>query len=406
MIRIKTIYLQKYLLVGAISVLFLPSIVLADGSSIVGSTIKYAMFFSSCFFAVLVPGNTNRMKLYLFLPLVLFCFFGMASVLWSDNPRISIERSSFNTIIVVILFSIAVKVPPIAQLKCIRGVGIVACFLVLLGSVPAYLLGWEQSYFQGNYRGIFYNSNLLGHLIGMVAIPYAITSLFISKKHRYFNCILLAILTLILIESRSRASILAAIISVAYIIIAARHSLGNVARSIILFVVIMITGFVIKYPGFLLNKYGDVGIDSTLATRGYLWLAHYDAIYQKPLLGWGIGVNPVSFKTEVFDGQVDTEKGNSYITIPEEVGIPLATIVFLGFIYFIIKKKQEVVAKTIRENYYNLRLLPSAIVVSGLVHAFFESWLFYFGNPMSFLFWTSCVYMASPVSGRRVVKSL
>jgi O-antigen ligase len=387
--------IQRVLLALAVTTLFAGGILLDDGSNLISGVLKYVVFLSASAVAVWVSKPASNAPKVLFVPLALLCLIGLASALWSDNQQATMERAAFNIVIVGALYVVATRFARESQLLLIGDVGLIVSVMILLGCVPAYIFEWRQAYFMGNFKGSFYNANVLGHLIGMLGVPYAVTVALRGRSQFYVGLVLLSLLVFFQVESRSRAGVLSALISASYILLCVRKRLGALSRALLVFAVVAGIGLVAAHPGFLLSKWDDMGVASPLGTRAYLWRAHLDAIDRRPLFGWGLGVNPVSFRDYVPDNFVDTEKGSSYIALPEELGVPFAAIVLTSFVFFAMA-----VTKSVRQDLRGagkaLEALPVAIILSGLVHALFESWLFYFGNPMSLLFWLCCVYVAIP----------
>lgn len=388
--------MSKYLLSGAILALFYPTLSLPYTSNVIEPTLKYSIFFFLCFLALFLKKSIkHQIKFTTFMPLVLYSLVGLLSIFWSFDQKISVERGIFNFIMLSIFWLIFSKIDRLNILELTHTFGIISCLLAFCGSLFAYVFfSAEDVYFQGNYKAIFYNSNFLGHLIGMIAIPYLLIRIFDSNKKWYITILtfypILLILIFALLETRSRSSILALTLAVSYIIVCVWHKLKIGLRILILIGGFTVAVFVIQNPGFLLNKWEKNDLSSVFDSRSYVWHAHLEAISQRPLFGWGLGYNPVPLK----DTNADTEKGSSYIVLPEEIGLLFSFIIFFSFSLFAAKCYSTII-QGMRGNLSFDNILPPAIVLGGFAHAFFESWMFSFGNPISFIFWISCIYCAS-----------
>ena len=110
-------------------------------------------------------------------------------------------------------------------------------------------------------------------------------------------------------------------------------------------------------------------------------------IVEKPVYGWGYGIKP-KLHTIYTDPEKmnDTEKGNSFLAFIEEVGL-LAGVMYLVILCMLL-------FQCARHTSYRAgtkRGIESAIllgiILAGVVHANFESWLFYFGSFISNYFW-------------------
>lgn len=373
----------------AIAFLFLPNFQV-DGASLIGTEVKYSIYVSCCLIAIVLSKTRSSAPKIFFFPFCLICLFGFASVFWSNNQDISLSRGLFNIVMVTILFFLSKKTDHSKMMRLVLDAGFFTCIITLAGTLPAYIFESPQSYFLGNFRGYFSNSNVLGHLIGMLAIPYSLTLSIYKNKWRYIYVIMLLLLCFILFLSRSRAGLLAAVVAASYIYYSQRHRLTNAKQNIVLLLASAALVFVIQKPGFLLTKYERFGVSSPLATRSYLWDAHLNAINERPFFGWGLGINPVYFKGDLSTSERETEKGNSFVILPEELGIPLSSLILIAFIPMIVFFKKSIFYQNNPNTPLHLTLSIS-IILAGIVHSFFESWLFSFGNPMSLIFWVSCI---------------
>ncbi|MFD1579896.1 O-antigen ligase family protein [Ramlibacter ginsenosidimutans] len=332
-------------------------------------------------------------------PLACFAFFGLASVLWSIDPSISLERAFLNIAAVGVLWVFSKCASAEDQLRVILAFSAACIIVVILASLPAYVGQPASAYFQGNFRGYFSNSNSLAHYAAF-ATPLCCAGLLQrSRRIRGVALLTLVYLVYVLLDSRSRAAFAAVLLSSLIVFFGSRRRVITPMNLLILAPGIAFALYV--FVQFATNKYE--GVD-TVGTRLYLWQIHLDAITQRPQLGWGIGINPVDFKLYTAPGYnylADTEKGSSYISLPEELGLWFAIPFFL---ILLPQLAQRLYAAYVHGHKYAnaaMRLVPAGLVLGSLVHASFESWLFSFGNPLAFSFWMSCIYLASHATPSR-----
>lgn len=343
---------------------------------------------------LLTKKHTRPAPNSVFLPLSIFAFSGLISLLWTYDFEISLQRGTLNAIIVLFLYIYAIKTSSKNQLSVIFWSCSIALIVVSIASIPSYYLKTPTSYFQGNFRGYFTNSNALAHYISSAAIPLSLYLFFSTKGlWRVLALTLLVILAFFLIETRSRGAFVAAFVCgiILYVGITRFRSMNKTALLFPLLAAISLPYFV----GFAFDKYENT---DALSTRSYLWSLHIKAITEKPLLGWGVGVNPVDFKvyvSETYNYLAETEKGSSYYVLPEELGIPLSILTLTAFTPLFVRKVPFLFLAIRRRKEWRAGMLPISIVIGGLLHGVFESWFFSFGNPMAIIFWLSCIYIAA-----------
>jgi O-antigen ligase len=355
--------------------------------------IRVLLFLGGTLF-LLTGEHTSRAPGSILIPLGLFALFGIFSLLWTLDASISLQRALLNSVTVLGLYVYSKKTTTSNQLRVVLFSCFIAFVVVCVGTLPAFYFDTQESYHQGNFRGYFGNSNSLAHYISSAALPLCLFFFVTTKRLKKMIALTgMAILFLILVESRSRAAF-AAVFASGAVIYFGLIRFSKLNKSIAIVPVLAIIFFT-YFAGFVLQKYDG---SDTFLTRSYLWALHINAISERPLLGWGIGVNPVDFKIyteESYNYLADTEKGSSYYIIPEELGVPLSITIFLSVMQFFRRQVTQAFFQMRRNAQIRSGLLPLSIVIGGLVHGIFESWFFSFGNPMAIIFWLSCIYISS-----------
>jgi len=271
-------------------------------------------------------------------------------------------------------------------------------FILITSDIAIYLDEKVLFYFQGNFKGIFYNSNFLGGFIGLFSIIFIIRELFGNDNTKFKKIIYFSILLnlfFILWNTRSRAAILAFVVALSYIylykyIILNKKRVNYVftAFGILLIIAIIVANNSNYFLKYILKYHSD---SSVTATRSMLWRAHLNAIPVKPFFGWGYCVNPLSYDKAMkmrYEGLVDvrkgnTEKGNTLIAIVEEFGSVTGTFIIILLTYLFI----WILLKINKNNVNDDILFMNGIILAALVHVNFESWLTYFGNIYTIFFW-------------------
>jgi O-antigen ligase len=347
---------------------------------------KYVVMF--CFFAAYSIAKSG--KLYVrknfTRPLGAFLIIGFFSVTWSIRPDISMLRSLFNLLaILLVCFIIFKSTKTHVELIVNRAFGLIAFTTIAFLGADYIGFNSEASYFQGNYHGMFYNSNFLGQTIALICLPYVLigTTKGGLKSLVYVACTVLFLY--FLLQTRSRAAIISFIVEALVMSFWYLSSKKGWYKAITYFLVTVCMFAFITQLTFFADKY-DTGSGKTseaFVTRSSLWFAHIDKILERPLFGWGLGVNPVNFKDNLELG--DSEKGNSIIALVEEIGfLPVAFLALLSFPLmrlFIRKIYLGIKSNSID----NAGILCFVFICGSIIHSNFESWLFYFGNPFTYL---------------------
>lgn len=143
--------------------------------------------------------------------------------------------------------------------------------------------------------------------------------------------------------------------------------------------------------------------EGVLGSRRSPWEKTVASIKEHPLFGTGYGTSPTGenpgFGFGTFASSVETERehGSSYMTIAEWVGL-LGVLPFVGLLGVTASNVWKVCAwmrRTSNPRHYSIPL--AMVVLSGLVHANFEDWLFAVGSYISVFFWVFAFMLADIV---------
>ena len=248
----------------------------------------------------------------------------------------------------------------------------------------------------------FGNPNSLGAVMGIISMPILLwgsmtaeTPAMRTRRNMFF---LLALF--LCLESYSRASISAGLISCAFLCIGLRrHRLLFKGLAVVgLAAVVVITFRPLesgKKADSLVNAFVYKGRpdEGILASRKTPWDETIASIQQSPWFGTGFGTSFLGIDQKQradalrsFAG-TSREHGNSYLAIAEWVGmlgvIPFACLMllilrnlWLGFLHM----RRSLDAREL--------FIPfCGVVLAGLVGAFFEDWMFAVGSYLCVVFW-------------------
>ena len=251
---------------------------------------------------------------------------------------------------------------------------------------------------------LFGNANSLGAVMGVVIVPVLSWGILIDEPgHRKRRRVIaLCLASYLLYASISRAAILGCAVAVTVMCIAARrqHLLIKLAFLVVLFgtaaAVIQPAQFDALASSFTQDLlYKGKPEEGLFGSRKSPWQDTVDVIKESPWFGSGFGTDTKQGRTaqsgsifRTLEGR-GKEHGNSYLALLQYVGlvgiVPFALL--LSLILHMIYRVSSWLRKTGNPNHFAVPL--AFICLAGLIHAFFEDWLFAVGYYLNIFFWTS-----------------
>lgn len=286
------------------------------------------------------------------------------------------------------------------EMKLLNGL-IVGCEITAYVSAIAYL---------GMGAAIWGNPNSLGAVTGVVLVPILLWGVIIAESpfQRHRRLAALFVSGLLLYVALSRASMLAAAVSVLVLCIALRRQ-RLLLKGAFVAILFLASAAVIDPTHFgsftssitseVLYKGKDEG--GLLGSRLSPWQETIAVIQERPYFGSGFGTSymseyatrgtldlaPSSGGLYTKEG-TNREHGNSYLALAEYVGIigmaPFALLIFL--VGRMIYQACSWMRRT--ADPYHCAVPFAVVLLAGLIHAFFEDWLFAVGYYLCVFFWT------------------
>lgn len=226
------------------------------------------------------------------------------------------------------------------------------------------------------------------------------------------NLVTAALCLGLIVQSRSRASLVAAIIAAMVILYAFRYTRTLGAAGIAVGISLAVLFFYFPQTFRLLAVQvvykGDVNSQSATSRQGP-WEEDIAKIKESPWLGSGFGASRglSEWWTGGFESwEYDREKGSSYLALLEGLGIigSIPFVLLLGSIIYGIYR-----ACNLTRSGGQLLAIPIAGLLSaGLANAFFEGWLIAPGYYLAVIFWISAFalsdVLAQPAASRAFLK--
>jgi hypothetical protein len=252
-------------------------------------------------------------------------------------------------------------------------------------------------------REVMGNPNSLGAVMGVACAPILLWGTLLKEKPMVHNrhLVMFVLCLYLVFHSHARAAIGATLISCGLMCLALRKV--KVFAQGLGAILILVAAYAIIQPVAFSNMIADLtssvvykGHDPTqgvLASRDTPWQAAEESISSNLWFGTGFGTtdngeNAVETKDPFSTSRgLTTENGSSYLAIVEWVGV-LGVLPFLFVLLAIMGKIFRTVQWMFRTGNPSHPAVPLAIVVvSGVIHAAFEDWLFAPGYYLCVFFW-------------------
>jgi O-Antigen ligase len=261
------------------------------------------------------------------------------------------------------------------------------------------------------HHELFGNPNSLGAVMGVVVVPVLLWGVLIADRPnvRQRRTIALCLATYLLISSVSRAALLGCGLTVVVMCVSLHRQKILIKAALLLTLLTAIIA--VMQPGQFDARvsalqeevvYKGKAEEGLLGSRRSPWQETMDVVKEHPWFGSGFGtdVGPIqgTEASSVFRtvGGSTKEHGNSYLAQLQYVGL-LGTVPFAILVFLALRMVFRVCTwtwKTANPRHYAVPL--AFVCLAGLVHAFFEDWLFAAGYYLSIFFWIS-VFLLSDI---------
>lgn len=186
----------------------------------------------------------------------------------------------------------------------------------------------------GAWRGVFWHKNSLGRFMSLSAYISLLISMCSSRKKKIVWLVLMALSILLLLLSTSKSPlIILFLVILAFAFYRTFRWDGRLFVSIAC-LVILLSGSVIGWlQGNFVEVVTSLGRDPSLSGRTDIWLAVLNKIYERPLLGYGLGAfwNEAGPARDVWKeiGFTASKSHNGFFDLGAELGL-MGIALFLG----------------------------------------------------------------------------
>ncbi len=358
-------------------------------------------------------------------------------IIWTRTPRRPFHSIHLLAFFCVCAAFVSATVSVFVRMASLKALSLSILFLYCVSGARLAVIGREDRFFRGLLWGaeiivygtaacylglgasIWGNPNSMGAVMSIACFPILLWGWLNSdgptvKARRLIALFLCAYLIRL---SLARAGMVSATLVILVFCICLRQYklLGQIAALVL--VLVALAGMLT--PGTLNQQLGEMKDaflykghkeEGMLGSRQTPWENTISSIKEHPFFGTGYGTSPsgddpgIGFGTLggagtiASTGDTEREHGSSYMTIVEWVGL-LGVFPFAAIIALTISNVWKVCTWMKRTADPRPYAIPLAmVVVSGLVHASFEDWIFAAGSYLSLFFWVCAFVLADMVA--------
>lgn len=347
--------------------------------------LRWVLFILFCFhvFGDIFLGRTvRRIKLFDCLALV-FISYAFMSIAYSPYPYLTLERSTTILLLYISVFWIiwkyAYQQGPEKVVSLILGV----MWIIFIASYAAIFIGPFRPFLNGRFMGVFANPNGMG-VVSALILPLSLWKfLETGKKSALF---LFLLISLSLLFCGARGSLNATLFALGYLIYARSKRKNPFALFATLSCVLIFIWIIETSAKEFFKTYIRLESIPILGGRLEAWQAGVNLIMDKPLFGYGFGVEDKLFglKKIMFRRHAGAYVHNSFLGMLLQLGL-LGFIMFFVPLFILLFK--ELFSRNENQEVPILRYALRSSLIAGLVCCVSESWIYSVGNTQVFPFW-------------------
>jgi O-antigen ligase len=328
----------------------------------------------------------------------------LASVLWSVDPILTLQRAIHLIGTTLIGCYIGIHIPPRTALSLFAW----ALIIIIFGNTFVALafpdVGQEDLFGTLVWKGWDYHKNGLGSSAAIAVLFFAIHTHSVDVRNRWAYRALCVFSFVVLLKSNSATGLVTVMAGAGIAIslsFANQLQLSGWITGLLLsllLVMMSVGGAVVFFTGELGMLTGLVGRSADLTGRTGLWEIIWSLVKERPWLGFGYGglwnpkpdaVSPIGALLESQLGWLPPSAHNGFMNIASELGIPIATIVTLFSIQTLIESLLVYLRRPSTFGLLVVALLFALIVRMSTEQVMFTSrslpWIIFVALPISLL---------------------
>ena len=353
-------------------------------------------------------------------------------VVWANSPRRPFGSFHLIAFFCICAAFVSATVSPWIQMASFKALSLFLLFLYCASGARLAVLGREDRFFRGLLWGseiavyvtaicyfvlgesIWGNPNSLGAAMSIGLFPVLLWGWFTSDgpRVRFRRLAALLLCMYLVLFSMARAG-MASVLFVTLVFVFCLHQYKLLVKVVaVVLLLVAVTGTLAPETlnehlgglkdAVLYKGHKDEGL---LSSRRTTWGRSIATIEEHPLFGTGYGTSPLGgdpgldFSKFSSNAETAREHGSSYMTIAEWVGL-LGVLPFAALLAMTVSNVWKVCAwmrRTSNPCHYSIPV--AMVVLSGLVHASFEDWLFAVGSYPCVYFWVFAFLLVDLVPG-------
>ncbi len=351
-------------------------------------------------------------------------------IVWLKSPRSPYGVFHLMAFFCIGTAFVSATVSSYIQMASLKAVSLCLLFAYCASGARLAVLGREDRFFRGlllgseiavyltavSYLGlgqsIWGNPNSLGAAMSIGAFPILLWGWLISDGPtvRFRRLVALLLCVYLVRFSMARAGMVTVtLVTLIFCICLHQYKLLVKVVALALFLIAVSGMFAPEALNTQLGNMEDALLykghkeEGAMGSRRTPWEKTIASIKAHPWFGTGYGTSPTGEDPGLYFGrfassaETEREHGSSYMTIAEWVGL-LGVLPFLAILAITAANVWKVcvwMKRTSDPRHYSIPL--AMVVLSGLLHANFEDWLFAVGSYMSVFFWVCAFVLADLV---------
>ncbi len=392
------------LLIFPLLVLTLNQTTVVGGTALMQTARWVALGLTASYAVLQILFRTNSRKFRAAdLIIILFILYAFISSIYAADPELSLQRSLSLFLLYLTIFWFGWYYADTKGEHAVVQILLIAAAIIYVASAAYSFFpnAWQRD---GRFRGIMPNPNAIG-LITSIYFPLLFWNLIKNKS--FISLIIFVLAASILLLSGSRNGFVSVFAGMIFLIIRLTTQ-KSIVYLLILISIIFISSFIIfsstDIPNILLNRIPVLerllNIEAANYSSGRIesWASVTQQIEARPLFGYGFGMDAIGELILSRRSSQDIGVHNSYLAITYQLGIIGLIMFAVPMVLFLARS----MLSTSRHRGEVFIYVLQAVVISGLVAAFFETWTHSVGNAFAFPFWMCVMLLVRTVYGEKV----
>ena len=274
----------------------------------------------------------------------------------------------------------------------IANILLLAVALIFVAGVGSIFIT-DSAFLSGRYRGVLANPNGVG-MLAILFMPLVVVHAMRTRRLTDYGLIFIMLGSIVL--SGSRNGVMTTTVALAFLALRLKAWKTGLFLTVIAIAVYLAMPDYTPSPGMAAKPITHILSNEKLANGGgrlEAWQVAIPIIEDKIFLGHGFGTEDLIFEGMKFRVHRGAYIHNSYLGLTYQLGLVGSVLVFLPLLGLLIYRLRGHGYKS------NQTAAYEAMLLGGLIAAFFESWVYSAGNAFAFPFWTCVMLLTRAAMG-------